>query len=69
MSDVTNSVVPPWVFDAIWAAKRRRHDRNASELGAPAGQRSRKPAPGLSPPVTQKTDVPRGELPAPHVWA
>ena len=59
--------LPPYIEDAIRDAKYRRNFGRDSELGAPAGQRSRKPLPPLTPPVEPKTTVARGELPRPHV--
>lgn len=48
-----SSVVPPWVQAAMNAAKRPRwspryRDSGGSEMGAPRGMRSSKPAPGLT---------------------
>jgi hypothetical protein len=60
--------IPPYIEEAILDAERHNFGRD-SELGAAPGKRTNKPAPGLSPPVTPKTTVARGELPAPHVWA
>ena len=59
--------IPVEIAEAIFDAQRRHNFGRDSELGAPAGQRSNKPAPGLSPPVEPKITVPRGEMPRPHV--
>ena len=59
--------IPPWIEDAMLDAKRRRDFGHDSELGAPRGQRSGSPAPGLSPPAVPKIKVASGELPHPYV--
>jgi len=63
--------LPLYLADAIYDAKYRRHFGDDSELGAPAGVRSRKPPPKLLAAelstTKPKVTVTRGELPRPHL--
>lgn len=56
---ITNSVLPPWITDAIFAVKRRRHDPEACELSGERSKRCSSPPPGRAPPAKRKATVAR----------